>query len=193
MSANKWALLATTLTLVALGFAAMSTNPSFNIPIWVPYTFFIAAAITFLWLITLLIRRKKPIKASNQTVIPSNNIATQIITVSILEEFGYEFQVTADSLRLRFSPGIYASPAVKVEDIKLEIRGERYDTNWKPMEEAVSGDIDKGVYMYVSLPKSFKSGIYQARILACIENKWYPSKPYTLSYQQPTLDKGGSK
>jgi len=120
-----------------------------------------------------------------------NNIATKIIVVSNLEEFGYEFETTVDSLRLRFSPGIYANPAVKVEDIQLEIKGERYDTDWAPMGEALSGDIDKGCYVRAILPKSFKPGIYQARILACIENKWHPSKPFTLNYQQPTADEEG--
>ena len=54
MSANKWGLVATILALVGLGFAAMSTNPPFTVPDWVPYAFFVAAGLVTLWLIILL-------------------------------------------------------------------------------------------------------------------------------------------
>ena len=56
MTANKWGLVATILTLAGLGFAAMSTNPLFAVPSWVPIVFFILAGLTLLWLIILLIK-----------------------------------------------------------------------------------------------------------------------------------------
>lgn len=59
MTANKWGLVATILALVGLGFAAMSINPPFAIPSWVPSIFFVAAGITLLWLIILLRKNKK--------------------------------------------------------------------------------------------------------------------------------------
>ncbi len=161
-------------------------------------SFFIAWVLPFLVVFSAIylgfwLRKTKVIQKAPQLADSSptqNNIATQIIVVSILEEFGYEFQTTADSLRLRFSPGIHVEPAMKVEAIQLEIRGKPYDTDWPPMEEAVSGYIDKGCYIRAKLPTTFKPGNYQARILACIENKWHPSKPFTVNYQQPTVDKG---
>ncbi len=59
MTANKWGLVATFLALLGLGFAAMSINPPFSIPSYLPAIFFIAAGVVFIWLIVLLIRGKK--------------------------------------------------------------------------------------------------------------------------------------
>ena len=42
------------LALLGLGFAAMSTNPSFTVPTWVPYLFFSLAGLVLFWLIAYL-------------------------------------------------------------------------------------------------------------------------------------------
>jgi hypothetical protein len=52
------------LTLVVLGFAAMSTSPPFAVPSWLPIAFFIAAFGVMVWLLVSLVhsrRRRKNI------------------------------------------------------------------------------------------------------------------------------------
>ena len=112
-------------------------------------------------------------KESNVTV-----VATETITV---ENYDYEFQVKDDCVVLRLNPEIHATPGVRVEDIQVEIKSKRYETDWEPMKESISGDI--GHYVYAELPKSLKKGKYQARIIAHIDNKEWPSKPFTVEYQ----------
>ena len=111
-----------------------------------------------------------------------SGIATRIITV---ENYDYEFQKKGNQLILRLNPEIHATPGVRVEDIEVEIRGRRYDTDWEPMKKTVSGDI--GHYVYAELPK-LKRGKYQARVIAHIDNKEWPSPPFTVEYKvsQPT-------
>ena len=94
----------------------------------------------------------------------SDVIANRIIAVS---NYGYEFKALDDGLRLYLNPEIHAIPGVRVEDIQLEMKGKRYDTDWKPMSESISGDIGEAIYL--NLPKSFKSGTYQSRIVAIIK------------------------
>jgi hypothetical protein len=112
----------------------------------------------------------------------SSGVATKIIAVS---NYDYEFETSGDSIRLRLSPEIHAIPGVQVEDIQLEMRGKRYNTDWKPMEETISGDI--GQYIYVNLSDALKSGTYQARLVAVIENKEYYSNSFDLKYEKPNL------
>jgi hypothetical protein len=59
MSANKWGLVATILTLLGLGFAAMSINQPFTMPSWVPAAFFVAAGLVFVCLIISLLAHKR--------------------------------------------------------------------------------------------------------------------------------------
>jgi len=109
----------------------------------------------------------------------TNGIATQVITVENME---YEFQTDENQVILQVLPEIHAIPAVRVEDIKVEILGKRYETDWEPMKEATSGDI--GEYIYVHLPKSLKEGDYEVRIIAYINNKEWPSRSYTFTYRR---------
>ncbi len=104
--------------------------------------------------------------------------ATQIITV---ENYDYVFQKQDDCVELRLNPAIHAIPGVCVEDIKVEIMGKRYETDWEPMKETISGDI--GHYIYAKLPLSLKDGDYKAIIIAYINNKEWPSESYTLRYR----------
>jgi hypothetical protein len=110
-----------------------------------------------------------------------NGVATEVITV---ENYGYEFQWKDDQLVLRLNPEIHAIPGVRVEDILVEIKGKRYETDWEPMKETTSGDI--GHYVYVNLSSSLKSGIYQARLIAVISNKEYYSNAFDLEYKKPS-------
>ena len=108
-----------------------------------------------------------------------NGIAKAIIVVSIRS---YQFVITKkNSLQLLFLPRIDALPGVRVEDIVLELKGQRYGTNWQPMDEARSGEI--GRYIEADIP-TLKPGSYQARVIACIDNKEHPSKPFTVEYSQ---------
>jgi hypothetical protein len=68
MTANQWALLMVILALLGLGFAAMSTNPSFTIPNWIPTFFFIAAGLMSLWFIVLVFIRRSRLKVAIQNV-----------------------------------------------------------------------------------------------------------------------------
>lgn len=56
---KRWMLVPTlltlSLTLIALGFAAMSTNPAFVIPNWLPLVFFIMAGGIIIWLFVYLV------------------------------------------------------------------------------------------------------------------------------------------
>ncbi len=122
-------------------------------------------------LIVLKAMKVKPIKPI------SDGIARRTLTVI---NYDYEFQTKEDHLRLRLNPEIHAIPGVRVEGIDVEIKSTRYETDFKPMEEAISGDI--GGYVYTRLPKSFQKGKYQARIIAHIDNKEEPSESFTMEY-----------
>lgn len=115
---------------------------------------------------------------ARRTKISVNGVATQIITV---ENYDYDFQKHNDYIKLRLNPEIHATPGVRVEDIRVEIMGKQYETDWEPMKETISGDI--GHYIYAKLPKSLKSGDYEAKIIAYINNKEWPSKSFTLKYR----------
>ncbi|MBI4332132.1 MAG: hypothetical protein HY673_12705 [Chloroflexi bacterium] len=120
---------------------------------------------------------------------PVGAVATSVITV---ENYDHEFVTKGDSsyrqdsVVLRLHPEIHATPGVRVEDIELEMKGKRYNTDWEPMKETISGDI--GHYVYTKLPKSLKEGPYQARIVAHIENREYYSNDFTLVYRKPSPD-----
>jgi hypothetical protein len=58
MTANKWGLVVTVLTLLGLGFAAMSINQPFTVASWIPSAFFVAAGLVFLWLVISLLMHK---------------------------------------------------------------------------------------------------------------------------------------
>lgn len=133
--------------------------------------FFIVVAL----ILGFLALRAKP-KESNAGV-----VATEFITV---ENYDYELQKKGDQLILRLDPEISASPGVRVEDIQVELKGKRYDTDWEPMKETISGNI--GHYVYANLPQSLKSGIYEARIVAVIGNKEYYSDAFDLKYEKPS-------
>ena len=65
-------------------------------------------------------------------------VATRIITV---ENYGYAFKVMDNYINLRLQPELHAITGVRVKDIQLEMKGKRYETDWQPMKEAISGDI----------------------------------------------------
>ncbi len=117
------------------------------------------------------------LKAKSKEV-DANGIATKVITV---ENYDYEFQKKGDQLILRLNPEITASPGVRVEDIQVELKGKRYDTDWEPMNETISGNI--GHYVYAELPNSLKKGQYQARVIAHIDNKEWLSPSFTVEYK----------
>jgi hypothetical protein len=151
---------------------------------------------TFIWILMLLggltvapfMAFHKVRLQRDEAVKSDSSIATRIISVS---SYSHSFLTTENEVIFSFEPEIHAIPAVRVEDILVEIRGERYPTNWQPMNEAISGDI--GHHITAKLPKSLKAGVYQARIIAMMENKERPSEPFDVRYPTPTLDKGVSQ
>jgi hypothetical protein len=75
MSATNWTVVILHVTLIlgllALGFSAMSTNPAFIVPTWVPCLFFIMAGLFLLGLIAYLIY----VKVSNRRKTESQDIS----------------------------------------------------------------------------------------------------------------------
>jgi membrane protein implicated in regulation of membrane protease activity len=65
MTSNDWTVIgilaAVVLALIGLGFAAMSTNAPFVVPVWVPYVFFALAVLALIALIVYIcvVRSKK--------------------------------------------------------------------------------------------------------------------------------------
>lgn len=113
-----------------------------------------------------------------------NGITRAYIVVSIRD---YRFVTNENGeLQLLFLPRIDAMPAVRVEDIVLEIKGERLPTTWQPMDESRSGEI--GHYIHADVP-TLKPGSYQARVIACIDNKDHPSDPFIVEYRQSNPSK----
>jgi len=55
---KRWMIITLVLTLVVLGFAAMSTSPPFAVPSWLPIVFFVAAFGVMVWLFVSLVRSK---------------------------------------------------------------------------------------------------------------------------------------
>ncbi|MDD5038215.1 MAG: hypothetical protein PHN78_02745 [Dehalococcoidales bacterium] len=86
MGGKQWTifsiLIGTTLTLIGLGFAAMSTNPAFKVQSWVPYIFFIAAGILFIFAIGYLIHsivNKRQKKRENERQPNDGTILLQLL------------------------------------------------------------------------------------------------------------------
>ncbi len=129
-------------------------------------------------------KHQEPKKDEANSRLRQNVIAEAFIIVSFRS---YQFIVTEHGgLQLLFLPRIDAMPAVRVEDIILELKGERHETNWQPMDEPRAGEI--GAYIQADIPM-LKPGSYQARIIACIDNTEHPSKPITMEYRQSILGK----
>jgi hypothetical protein len=81
MTTKKWeissAVIIIVLTLIGLGFAAMSTNPPFQVQEWVPYAFFFAVGILAIglmfWLIWGFLARKAKAQHSGRKIMPLPN------------------------------------------------------------------------------------------------------------------------
>jgi len=58
VATKRWMILTLALTLVTLGFAAMSTSSTFAIPNWLPLVFFIMAVGAVIWLFVSLVRSR---------------------------------------------------------------------------------------------------------------------------------------
>jgi len=131
MSANKWALLTTALALAGLGFAAMSTNPPFNVPHWVPSAFFVAAGIAFLWLIILLIRGNisKRLK-TEATTTPELIIGAKVVDNPLLsnsEKMGSSLPNYAGTLKT-IDIALQIRRPIVVNALVLEIWGQQIET-----------------------------------------------------------------
>jgi len=158
-----------------------SGNQFTGIPSWVWFQ----VAFVFLLIIPFIaFHRVRVQRDEYSSRLGQNGIAKAFIVVSFRS---YEFVATENGgLQLLFLPRIDAMPAVHVEDIILELKGERHKTNWQPMDEPRAGEI--GAYIQADIPM-LKPGSYQARVIACIDNREYPSKPITVEYRQSILGK----
>ena len=160
--------------------AYLNISGKISVPIWV-------------WLIVLAVALLvAPFKAFNKIRSQrdelresSNDVADRIIVV---ENYEYKFERLDDGLRLWVHPQISAIPDVRVEDVKLEMMGKRYDTSWDPKNKTFSGEISKDI-IYVNLPESLKYGEYMCRIVAIIENKEHYSNAFELNHQKENYDK----
>ncbi len=168
------------ITLDTLGVYQVVTNTQFlGVPSWL---WFLLASILFLFIPFIAFHKVRVQRDENSSRLGLNGIAKAFIVVSFRS---YEFVVTDNGvLQFLFLPRIDAMPAVRVEDIKLEIKGKRHNTNWQPMDEPRAGEI--GMHIQADIPM-LKPGSYQARIIACIDNKEHPSKPITVEYRPSTL------
>lgn len=104
----KWALVGWLIlaifSLLALGFAAMSTNPLFVVPAWVPCLFFTLAGLVFLGLIAYLLQiwyKGKKAKLLSITVLSAYQsdkpLKKEVINVDV------EFRVKSTKLPIRIS------------------------------------------------------------------------------------------
>ncbi|MDD5311466.1 MAG: hypothetical protein PHO26_00325 [Dehalococcoidia bacterium] len=78
---NTVTLVIVILTLVGLGFAAMSTNPLFVVPIWVPVLFFILAGLTILALVIYVLFPKIK-QGGSKRINQPNELSEEATTVS---------------------------------------------------------------------------------------------------------------
>lgn len=152
-----------------------------SIPIWA----WIGIGVLSIFIAQFLVFNKVRVQRDETlSQLGQNGIAKAYIVVSLRS---YQFVATKNGgLQLLFLPRIDAMPAVRVEDIILELKGERHKTNWQPMDEARTGEI--GAYIQANIPM-LKPGNYQARVIACIANKEHPSAPITVEYSQSILGK----
>jgi hypothetical protein len=102
----KWGWVVAILTLLGLGFAAMSTNPPFSIPIWIPIAFFVAAGLATCWLISLLFmdwrhrkRKHEELLEAARNADPAVSLKDMALKVAEVAE-GIDDEVESDSLKL---------------------------------------------------------------------------------------------
>ena len=170
------------LVLDILGVYQLVTNTQvLGVPSWL---WFLLASIMFLFIPFIVFHKVRVQRDEYASRLGQDGIAKAYIVVSFRS---YEFVSTENGgLQLLFLPRIDAMPAVRIEDIILELKGERHKTNWQPMDEARTGEI--GAYIKVDIPM-LKPGNYQIRIIACIANKEHSSEPITVKYSQSILGK----
>ncbi len=164
------------ITLDVIGIYQLAYGNQFTgVPSWV---WFQVAFVLFLIITFVAFHKLRLQRDELRKKLDDNTIARHIIAVYLVS---YQFILIEGGLTIRLLPEIHAIPGVKVEDIQFEIKGKRYETDWKPMGEPISGDI--GDYINADIP-TLKAGTYKARIIACIDNKEYPSDTFNVSYPQ---------
>ena len=97
MSGRQWTifgiLIAVALGLAGLGFAAMSTNPPFTVPAWLPTTFFVVAGSLFIFSLAHLIfnvaNNKKEKRENTQS-------SDDVILLQLLDEIYQKIRLTTE-------------------------------------------------------------------------------------------------
>ena len=174
-----WGYLVLVANISGIAGMVLDVTETSGFPTWVWLVLLICGLVVAPFLAFNKVRVQRDIALSQ---LGQNGITKAIIVVSIRS---YQFVATKDGwLQLLFLPRIDAMPEVRVEDIKLELKGERHDTNWQPMDEPRAGEI--GHYIQADIPM-LKPGSYKARIIACIDNTWHPSKSFTVEYSPAIL------
>lgn len=125
-------LLGVTLTLIALGFAAMSTNPPFTVPNWVPTVFFALAGLVFLTLIIyMLFPKKRGDLVGSELKVTGNPLEDIKIDLIKINEFERE---AANRKTKQICP---ETVAMRIHDDCLEIWGTDINKFLAPILQSV--------------------------------------------------------
>jgi hypothetical protein len=185
MTANKWGLVATILALVGLGFAAMSTNPPFTINPWVPTAFFIAAGLTVLWLIILLVRKHSIVKieVEKPPVLKIGARVNKIITLNYStamsgSEGNFIYLSEGDKI-IHVDVILSPSKPMTLAILSLDVWGKRFDVLNMPTNILKTSD---NYNLGFNIPQSLASTTKEARIYALANNSEWFSEPFLIDF-----------
>jgi hypothetical protein len=100
---RTWSLLNLILIFITLGFAAMSTSPVFNTPIWLPWIFFGLAFVIVMWLVIHLILSWNTEKA------------LQVRRKAVVDKLS-EFYAAGDNIKTKFRENDFGSSALVMKN-----------------------------------------------------------------------------
>jgi len=172
-----WIVLLTSVAGAIGAYLDLSGRSSFPIWVWIPLLFIGLIIMPFIAFHRVREQRDEARNIKEYYITPS------FVKVSYSD---YSFEVKDDSIRLRFNLQIHAVPPIRIEEIQMEIRGKRYDTDWEPMAEAIT-DVS-GRDVYINLPKSFPSNTYPARLVVCTERRGFFSDSFDLAFSMDKVD-----
>lgn len=188
MSGNKWALLTTALALAGLGFAAMSTNPPFYIPSWVPIVFFVLAGISFIWLIILFLKgkiNKKQIeirelqpKITISAKVIDNPVLSLAQSISLSPRLGEKLKT--------IEVGLQISKPIVLNKLSLEIWGQKFDTaefgGILSLRENTIVERSDCFRLAFFIPDNYAISCPDATIYTMADNLEYRSTPFALDF-----------
>ena len=172
------------LALIALGLAAMPTNSHFQLPIWVPIIFFVAAGIMFLWVAVELLAGRKQQQTEFAKVEPD-----LIIGANIQKIITYGNGTKKLTANIKLKPG----RPVTVDILSLYLWGERYEAKtWKEYDDK-PGELISVTPITITDPSSYIVFFYvpeesainseDVKIYAFANNKEYYSEPFGIKFE----------